>query len=103
MSKAKVKIPIVFDIPANTTTIAGASTYFRSPQVIDFWSKSPGFGQGFAEFLRSVEVDDVRKAFQLQPIAQLKAESTNGRGHYLFALKTLEDALFAAYSFNATR
>jgi hypothetical protein len=54
--------------------------------------------------MSSQEPDDVRKVFCIEPVCQLKEDtSVRGRGHFLFAIKDFEDALWVGFTASQRR
>lgn len=96
---------IVSDKPENTGTIADIRIWMRSEETRAAWVKqNPSLGVAFCRYMAGQEVDDVRRVFDIEPVCQLKEDSSvRGRGINLFALKDFEDALWVGFTVIANR
>lgn len=96
---------IVSDKPANTGTIADIRMWMRSEETRSAWiMQNPTCGAAFARYMAGQEADDVRRVFDIEPVCQLKEDSSvRGRGLHLFALKDFEDALWVGFTVIANR
>ena len=91
-------LPIVGEKPAHTGSLSDIRTWMRAPSTREVWAAQNELGNHFANYMAAQEPDDVRRVFAIDPVAQLKEDtSIRGRGHYLFALKDFEDSLWTAF------
>jgi len=93
-----VNLLTVQEKPPHTATLPEIRTWMRAPSTREAWVAQNELGNHFATYMAAQEPDDVRRVFAIDPVAQLKEDtSVRGRGHYLFALKDFEDALWTAF------